>query len=474
LGSNFQIFMFFCEQSWILRNKRGTHNQVRSIAKTGMLASLLILSFCLCGEGEAKDSARRSPVVVAVEKVGPSVVNVSITIQEKVGPLFPFGRDDFFKDMFPEFFGRREYSRTSLGSGVVIDGQKGYIVTNQHVVAGATEMKVIASDQKEYKARLIGSDPRSDLAVIQIEAGGQLSAARLGDSDDLMIGETVIAIGNPYGLAHTVTTGVVSAINRSVRADDTIYRHFIQTDASINPGNSGGPLLNIEGDVIGINTAIYQKAQGIGFAIPINKMKRITKELILAGEVRPLWVGAEIQELTRELKAHFDVSGSSGVLVKDVINQSPAGKAGIQRGDVVLSVQDITVTSPSEYYDALAEFTVEDTLGFKISRKGKEMAIFLRPSLFPLEMAIDLFSRRSGIRVADAMQQKGVTIKEVKSGSEASQIGLKPGDLILKINDIPVRTIDEFKKAVSRHQQSTSINLVVQRGAYAYSLTLPF
>jgi Do/DeqQ family serine protease len=454
--------------------KRGALNQVRKTTRIGILCFLFLIPLCLSRQGEAKDSPRRTPVVVAVEKVGPSVVNVSITIQERVGPLFPFGRDDFFKDIFPEFFGRREYSRTSLGSGVVIDGQKGYVVTNQHVVAGASEMKVIASDQKEYKARLIGSDPRSDLAVIQIEANGQLPAAKLGDSDDLMIGETVIAIGNPFGLAHTVTTGVVSAINRSVRAEETIYRHFIQTDASINPGNSGGPLLNIEGDVIGINTAIYQKAQGIGFAIPINKMKRITKELILAGEVRPLWVGAEVQELTKELKAHFGAPGSAGVLVRDVINESPASKAGIQRGDVISSLQDINVATVSEYYDAIAEFTVEDTLGFKILRKGKEMAISLRPSLFPLEMAIDLFSRRSGIRVADTAQQKGVSIKEVKPGSEASQIGLKSGDLILKINDIPVRNVDEFKKAISRHHQSTSINLVVQRGAYAYSLTLPF
>ena len=442
--------------------------------RIGILCFLFIISFGLCREGDAKDSARRTPVVVAVEKVGPSVVNISTITQERVGPLFSFGGDEFFRDIFPEFFGGREYSRASLGSGLIIEGQKGFIVTNHHVVARATEMKVITSDQKEYKGRLIGSDLRSDLAVIQIEANGQLPAAKLGNSDDLMIGETVIAIGNPYGLTHTVTTGVVSAIDRSVRAEDRIYRHFVQTDASINPGNSGGPLLNIEGDVIGINTAIYYKAQGIGFAIPVNKMKRITKELILAGEVRPLWVGAEVQDLTKELGRHFGVSGSAGVLVKDVINESPAGKTGIQRGDVIASVQDIPVTTSSDYYDALSEFTVEDQLTLKVLRKGKEILISLRPSLFPLEMAIDLFSRRSGIKVADAVQQKGISIKEVKSGSEASQIGLKPGDLILKMNDIPVRNIDEFKKAVSRHHQSASINLVVQRGAYAYSLTLPF
>jgi len=454
--------------------KRGAQNQVRKITKIGVLWFLFLIPLCICSIGYAGDSARRTPVVVAVEKVGPSVVNISTITQERVGPLFSFGGDEFFRDIFPEFFGGREYSRASLGSGLIIEAQKGFIVTNHHVVARATEMKVITSDQKEYKARLVGSDPRSDLAVIQIEAHGQLPAAKLGNSDDLMIGETVIAIGNPFGLTHTVTTGVVSAIDRSVRAEDRIYRHFVQTDASINPGNSGGPLLNIEGDVIGINTAIYYKAQGIGFAIPINKMKRITKELILAGEVRPLWIGAEVQDLTKELGRHFGVSGSAGVLVKEVINESPAGKTGIQRGDVIASVQDIPVTTASEYYDALAEFTVEDDLRLKVLRKGKETVLSIRPSLFPLELAIDLFSRRSGIRVADAVQQKGVSIKEVKSGSEASQIGLRAGDLIVKVNDAQVRTLDEFKKAVSRHHQSTSINLVVQRGAYAYSLTLPF
>jgi S1-C subfamily serine protease len=190
--------------------------------------------------------------------------------------------------------------------------------------------------------------------------------------------------------------------------------------------------------------------------------------------VRPLWIGAEVQDLTKDLGRHFGVSGSAGVLVKDVIDKSPAAKAGIQRGDVISGLQDIKVTTVSEYYDAIAEFTVEDSLGFKILRKGKEIALSLRPGLFPLDMAVDLFSRRSGIRVAEAAQQKGISIKEVKRGSEASEIGLRAGDLILKINETPVTNLDEFKKAVSRYHQSTSINLVVQRSSYAYSLTLPF
>ena len=172
-------------------------------------------------------------------------------------------------------------------------------------MAKASEIKVITSDQKEYQAQILGTDPRSDLAVLQIEARGNPPEIKMGDSDDLMIGETVIAIGNPFGLSHTVTTGVVSALDRTVRTEGHVYRNFIQTDASINPGNSGGPLLNLDGELIGINTAIYQKAEGIGFAIPVNKAKRIVRELLRAGEVRLPWIGLEMQELTPELKTYF-------------------------------------------------------------------------------------------------------------------------------------------------------------------------
>jgi S1-C subfamily serine protease len=284
-----------------------------------------------------KESLRRSAVVIAVEEVSPAVVNISTVVQERVGPIFPFSRDDFFRDFFPDFF-TREYTRTSLGSGVIIDGGKGYIITNHHVVARATEIKVITADQKDYKGRVLGSDPRSDLAVLQIDVRRKLPEIRMGNSDDMMIGETVIAIGNPFGLSHTVTTGVVSALNRSVRTEERIYRHFIQTDASINPGNSGGPLLNIEGDLIGINTAIYQKAQGIGFAIPINKAKRIVRELIREGRVRFPWLGVELQELTEELRGHFNLAEEGrGVLINDVTDGSPALKAGLKRGDIILS-----------------------------------------------------------------------------------------------------------------------------------------
>jgi Do/DeqQ family serine protease len=427
----------------------------------------------------AKESLRRSAVVVAVEKVSPAVVNISTTVTEKVSPFFPFGGEDFFKDFFPEMFSR-EYQHSSLGSGVIIDGEKGYIVTNHHVVAKATEIKVITSNQKEYKGRSLGSDPRSDLAVIKIDAREKLPEAKLGDSEDLMIGETVIAIGNPFGLTHSVTTGVVSALDRSVRAEDRVYRHFIQTDASINPGNSGGPLLNIDGDVIGINTAIYQKAQGIGFAIPVNKTKRIVKELLRAGEVQPPWLGLDLQDLTPELKRHFALpDGSGGVLVSDVYGNSPAERGGVKRGDIVLVVGGTSVATLSDYQDALAEFTTGDRLTLKLYRRGKEISLPVQPSSFPPELALETVYRRLGIKVGEgrkenARQRSGVSVEEVRRDSEAARIGLKPGDLIAQVNEVAVTNLEDFKKAISQYHHLISLNLVVRRGAYAYSITLPF
>jgi serine protease Do len=460
----------------------GNHQRVRDLWKSRCIIALSLLASSLGlheANAAAKESLRRSAIVVAVEKVSPAVVNISTTVTEKVSPFFPFGGEDFFKDFFPEMFSR-EYQHSSLGSGVIIDGEKGYIVTNHHVVAKATEIKVIMSNQKEYKGRSLGSDPRSDLAVIKIDIKEKLPDAKLGNSEDLMIGETVIAIGNPFGLTHTVTTGVVSAIDRSVRAEDRIYRHFIQTDASINPGNSGGPLLNIDGDVIGINTAIYQKAQGIGFAIPINKTKRIVKELLRAGEVQPPWLGLDLQELTPELKRHFTLpAGGGGVLVSDVYGDSPADRAGVKRGDVVLVVEGTVVTTLSDYQDALAEFTTGDRITLKLFRRGKEISLPLQPASFPPELALETVYRRLGVKVGEgrkgnAQQRSGVSIEEVKQDSEAARIGLKPGDLIVQVNEVAVTSLEDFKKAISQYHHLISLNLVVRRGAYAYSITLPF
>ncbi len=428
------------------------------------------------------ESIRRNAVVRAVEKISPAVVNVSTVIKERVSPGFPFTGDEFFRDFFPEFF-NREYTRTSLGSGVVVDGGKGHIITNHHVVARAAEIKVITADQEEYEARILGSDPRSDLAVLKIDPGRRLPEIPMGDSEDLMIGETVIAIGNPFGLSHTVTTGVVSALDRTVRSGGAVYRHFIQTDASINPGNSGGPLLNITGDLIGINTAIYQKAQGIGFAIPVNKAKRIVNELIRTGEVRFPWLGVELQELTDELRRHFGLSKEGqGVLVGDVLDGSPAERAGIKRGDILQGLGRDRIISFSDYRGALAEYAPGNTVGLEVFRDGDKRRIKVELEAFPPDLALDLVERRMGLSVTEAgprLRRKygletAVAIKEVRQGSDAGRVGLESGDLILKINEEETPDLEAFKKAVSRYHQLPSLTLFVRRGAYVYSLTLPF
>ena len=449
--------------------------------RIGFLLSLfLLLSIFPFREGMG--SLRRNAIVVAIENVSPAVVNISTTVRERVGLGFPFSRDEFFRDFFPDLF-TREYTRTSLGSGVIIDGRRGYIVTNHHVVTRATEIKVITSDKREYQGKVLGSDPRSDLAVIQIESKTKLPEISMGSSDDLMIGETVIAIGNPFGLSHTVTTGVVSALNRSVRSEEHVYRNFIQTDASINPGNSGGPLLNIDGELVGINTAIYQKAQGIGFAIPIKKVKRIVRELVNSGEVRFPWLGLELQELTPELKAYFALpDGKEGVLVSEVIKGGPGERAGLKRGDILAVLEGMSISSLSDYREALGEFTPSERLKLILFRKGKELSILVKPSSLNLDMALALVDRRLGIKVGEvdtAARRKyklegGVSILEVRRHSEAGRVGLQTGDLILQVNSIAIANLDGFKKVITRYHHRPSITLLVRRGPYGYSLTLPF
>lgn len=446
------------------------------------LALILIQELSICPDAEAHNSLRRSSVVEAVERASPAVVNIRTMVQEKVSPVFPFSGEDFFRDFFPDFF-RREYSHTNLGSGVIIDGREGYVLTNHHVVEKATEVRVITAAKKEYKAKIIGTDPRSDLAVLKIVPEEPLAELEMGDSDDLMIGETLIAIGNPFGLSHTVTTGVVSALDRSVRTGDQVFRHLIQTDASINPGNSGGPLLNVLGELIGINTAIYQKAQGIGFAIPINKAKRIVKELLRSGEVRFPWLGMDVQDLTSQLKAYFGLPEmDSGVLVSDVHAKGPAAKAGIKRGDILLDLEGIPVGSSSSYRDALAEYTPSDRITATILRNKKRQQVLVEAMAFPVDLALELVSRRLGIEV-DEIESKtsrelgvegGVIIRRVRRGSEAARIGLQQNDIILGINDVPVTGIEQFKEAISKYHHLSSLTLLVRRGPYAYSITLPF
>src|SRR5205823_12274865 len=285
-----------------------------------LLIAALALPAVAAARGAESDPERRSLVVQAVEKASPAVVNVSTeqVVERRASP-FPFPQDPFFEEFFRDFVDPRprRFKTTSLGSGVIVAAD-GTIMTNVHVIERASRVRVTLNDQREFDATLVGADADADIAVLRVKAGGDLPHIPFGTSADLMIGETVIAIGNPFGLSHTVTTGVVSALNRSLNTDGRTYYDFIQTDASINPGNSGGPLLNIKGELVGINTAIYGKAQGIGFAIPISRAKRIVQELISHGAVEAPWVGLAVQTLTPELAPHFSRRDRQGVLIRTV------------------------------------------------------------------------------------------------------------------------------------------------------------
>ncbi len=319
-----------------------------------------------------------NPFVAVAEQVTPSVVNIS-TVSSGRGrtpnELFrPFGNDPFFRDFFDRFFEGmpRRRQQNSLGSGVVID-KGGLILTNNHVIKDADEISVKFSDKHEAKGKIVGTDPKTDLAVIRVDIKEELPVARLGNSDTLRVGEWAIAIGNPFGLDHTLTVGVVSATGRS-EVGIAAYENFIQTDASINPGNSGGPLLNIRGEVIGINTAIVASGQGIGFAIPINMARKVIADLVKKGKVTRGWLGIGIQPLTPELAKSFGVSGE-GVLVNQVMPKSPAENAGIKVGDLILAVDGKPIKDPRELQRLIADTDIGNSIQLTLLREKERRTV---------------------------------------------------------------------------------------------------
>jgi Do/DeqQ family serine protease len=413
--------------------------------------------------------SRRNRVVEAVERVSPAVVNISAQqVVEEPAP-FPTFRDPFFEEFFRDFFEPRRYTRTSLGSGVIVRSD-GYVVTNQHVILGSGRVRVALADEREFDAELVGADSDSDLAVLRVRSQNPLPAAPLGDSDTLMIGETVIAIGNPFGLSHTVTTGVVSAVGRALRTKDQTFYDFIQTDASINPGNSGGPLVNIDGEVIGINTAIYQKAQGIGFAIPVNRAKRIVHDLIAFGEVQIPWVGAVVQDLTQAELASSS-GPRAGVLVRRVEPGSPAAESGIRPGDVIVAVDDRPVHSSDQYEQLLRDRGPGAEIELRIWRDGAKKATRVRARLFPLERADDLAWQLIGVRVREG--RDGLAIVRVRSGSPADEIGVRPGDFLVGLAGASLDSVATFRKKIVQVRNSAAVLLSVRRWRRVYHVRVP-
>lgn len=459
-------------------------NKFGDILFTSLFIFLILL---LAQPGWCLQSERESPVVRAVRKVSPAVVNISSSyaIRKRANPFSGFGMDPFFEEFFKDFFDPRfenHQESASLGSGVVIDGKRGLILTNAHVIEKASKIKVVLEDEREFDAKIVGADTDSDLAVLQITSPSPLPAVAMGSSDDLMIGETVIAIGNPFGFSHTVTTGVISAINRSVRSEDMVFHDFIQIDASINPGNSGGPLLNINGDLIGINTAIYAKAQGIGFAIPINKAKKIIADLIQFGEVIQAWIGISVQRLDRKLAGYLNVPEKKGVVVKAVEPESPASKVGLQEGDIILAIDSKKIDSPQDYWSVKKTYAAGDSLKVRIWRDNKVKTVSIKSRVFPMERAENLAFRNIGVRVDDItpknrndyriLAREGVVISEIARGSHLDRIGARPGDVIRQIDDMTIANKNEFNKAIVKYRQKQSLVILLQRGDQGYYITV--
>jgi len=410
-------------------------------------------------------ASRRTPIVVVAHNVLPAVVNIQTesTIRRRdVDPFFdPFG-----------FFGNRDrtYTSQSLGSGFVWSSD-GIVVTNNHVVEGASRVTVNFNDGTQLLAKLIGVDPDSDVAVLRVDAK-KLPAAPIGTSADLMIGESVIAVGNPFGLSGSVTTGVVSALGRSVPSKEAgrTFTDFIQTDASINPGNSGGPLLNIEGKVVGINTAIYANAQGIGFAIPVDRARKIIQDILRYGQVHSAWIGAVTATLTPEEAKRIGTPVSRGALVARVFGGSPAQAAGLKPGDVITSVAGKPVDSREAFSTFTSTLPAGQPLALTVVREGATRTLTTRPADPPADLGLRILWEIAGLRVGEG---RGVVIEEVARGSRAENVGLAPGDAIVGVNGVEITSINDLNRELTRSAERSSIVLSVARGRYVYNLTFP-
>jgi serine protease Do len=435
------------------------------------------------------------PVFVELSKhLKPAVVNISSKQTEgKPAPSrSPFGgeENDPFQEFFDRFFGGRggrRRQRPSLGSGFIINST-GFIVTNNHVVEGATEIKVTLATQEEFDATLVGRDPKTDLALIKVNSPKSLPTVPFGSSDTLEVGEWVLAIGNPFGLGHTVTSGIVSAKGRIIGAGP--YDDFIQTDASINPGNSGGPLFNMRGQVIGINTAIISGGQGIGFAIPINLAKEVLLQLHTKGSVTRGWLGVAIQRISPDLLKAFNLEDTHGALVSDVMADGPAAKAGLQRGDVIIGFQGNKVQDSTELPRMVAAIAPGTKVQVEVLRGGKKMTIpvtlgtltddkeaaaKLQPS--DVEESIGLRVETITPELARSLRldnAKGVVVSRVTPDSPAAEAGVQRGDVVREVNRQPVTDLESYTEATSHLTPNTpALFLLERRGSSLYVALKP-
>ncbi len=396
------------------------------------------------------------------DRVTPSVVNVSTT------PNKPASGEESPEELYERYFRRRPPDARASGSGVIVDS-KGYVLTNNHVIENAREITVRLSDSRKFSAKLVGRDPKTDLAVLKVDAPGPLPVAELGDSDRLRVGQWAIAIGNPFGLDRTVTVGIVSAVARN-RVGVAQYENFIQTDASINPGNSGGPLLNLDGKVIGINTAIVSAGQGIGFAIPINEARAVAAQLIAKGRVVRGWLGLVIQDVTDELSPSFGVKERQGVLVADVMRGGPAEKAGLRPGDVVVEFGGAKVREVPDLQRRAAAVVPGQTAKVTVIRDKKPVALSVTvgemPADEPEETAVEQGGDGIGAQVEPTgpdAAERGLVVTEVAAGSPADRAGLRRGDVILEVNRQPAPDVTALNRILAQTRAADPVLLYLRR-----------
>jgi serine protease Do len=431
----------------------------------------------------------RSAFVGVATSVQPSVVSIRSERTVTVTPGEGFGEDFFKGTPFEDFFRRQpnlpqRRKQSGEGSGVIVDS-RGYILTNHHVVAGADKLTVRLSDGKELKGTVRGSDPKTDLAVVTVDAK-DLPAATLGDSDKIQVGEWAIAIGSPFGLEKTVTVGVISAKGRSGFGTGT-YEDFIQTDASINPGNSGGPLVNIDGEVVGINVMIIQPGQGIGFAIPINLAKTIMASLIKEGKVIRPWVGISLQNLTEELSQSFNLKEKEGALIGQIYEGSPAEKAGLKVGDVVIEIDGVPIKGSQDVVREVLKKRVGQKIQITVVREGKKIEVPVVTEQMPAEPSEEKAGSAEkkdwfGLRVKPITPEmakqlglsraEGVIIDQVESGSAAQDVGLRMGDVILEVNRQRIQNESDYRGAMEKAKPEQGVLLLVNRKGSTFFVTL--
>jgi serine protease Do len=408
-----------------------------------------------------------SAIVEVAKRTIPAVVHIEVTERQEVAnPLVPFENDPLFRHFFgipkdmPKKF-KRELK--GLGTGMIMDAD-GHILTNNHVVGGATKIQVLLASGEQYAAEVVGTDPKTDLAVIKIPAKQGLPYVTFGDSDKVQVGEWVVAIGHPRGLDQTVTQGIISAKHRTGIMDPSTYQDFLQTDTAINPGNSGGPLLNLRGEVIGVNAAIASQSggfEGIGFAIPCNMALYIAGQLIAHGKVERGWLGVSVQDLTKELAQSFGAESTKGALIAEVVKGGPAEKAGMKQGDIVVSYQGKEITNASTLRNEVAISPIGEEAKATILRKGKTLELTV--AIGNLEDATKLLSasvkERLGVEVRPATSkeeekyglgaQQGVVVDWLDPKGALAKVGFEKGDMILEINGQPIESVDDFISVVS-------------------------